>query len=183
MKDPAIGLIELNSIAYGFLVTDAIAKKAPVRIHRSQTMCPGKYIILFSGEVAEVEEAYHEALAVGDDAIVDDLFLPHVHPSAIPALDGVTPVDSFDSLGIFETLSLASTIVAADKAVKASPVDLIEIRPPAGLGGKSFFLLTGDLEDLQASIEEAGLAIKESGMLVRRVIIPNPHEDLHHFVF
>ncbi|HBN09270.1 MAG TPA: propanediol utilization protein [Cyanobacteria bacterium UBA8530] len=181
--DPAIGMIELNSIAYGILVTDAIAKKAPVRIHRSMTTCPGKYLVLFSGEVAAVEESFHKGGEVGAETVVDELFLPHVHPSVAPALDGVSPISSFDSLGVFETFSLASAIIAADKAVKATEVQLIEIRSPAGLGGKSFFVITGNLEDVQAAMEEATASIKGSGMLVRQVVIPNPHEDLNNFLF
>lgn len=179
---PAIGLLELSSIAVGYVVADGIAKKAPIRILRAQTASPGKFLLLFSGDVASVQESFEVALELGGDTVLDRVLIPNLDPQVAPALNGVADVSSFDSLGIIETFSLPSAIAAADKAVKTAPVQLIEIRAPFGLGGKSFFTFTGGLEDMEAAIEDACAAIP-AGMLCRQALIANPHEDLNHFVF
>lgn len=181
-QEPAIGLLELSSIAMGYVVTDGIAKKAPVRILRAQTTSPGKFLLLFTGDVASVMESFELAVELGGDAILDRIMIPNLDPQIFPALNGVSDVDAFDSLGVIETFSLPSAIAAADKAVKTAPVQLIEIRAPFGLGGKSFLTMTGVLEDMEAAIEDA-CAIIPAGMLCKQVIIANPHEDLNHFVF
>ncbi|MBM4430546.1 MAG: BMC domain-containing protein, partial [Chloroflexi bacterium] len=39
--EPAIGLIETNSIAIGIKVGDAMVKRAPVNLLEARTVCPG----------------------------------------------------------------------------------------------------------------------------------------------
>lgn len=180
--EPAIGLFELASIAVGYVVANGIAKRAPIRILRAQTASPGKFLLLFTGDVASVQESFETAMELGGDQVLDRVFIPNLDPQVPPALNGVADVWAFDSLGIIETFSLPSAIAAADKAVKTAPVKLIEIRAPFGLGGKSFFTFTGVLEDMEAAIEEA-TAVIPAGMLCRTALIANPHEDLNHFVF
>lgn len=180
--EPAIGLLEFSSIAMGYVVLDGIAKKAPVRILRAQTASPGKFLLLFTGDVASVQEAFELALELGADTLLDQVLIPNLDPQVAPALNGVADVSCFDSLGVIETFSLPSAIAAADKACKTAPVRLIEIRAPFGLGGKSFLTLTGGLEDMEAALADACAAIPR-GMLCRQALIANPHEDLNHFVF
>jgi len=180
---PALALIESASIAVGFQVADAIVKKAPVRLLRAQTASPGKFIVLFAGDVASVEEAHRAGVAACGDSLLDELLLAHAHPTVLPALEALTAQSTLDSFAVIETFTLAAAILAADSAVKAAPVALIEIRPPVGLGGKSFLTLTGGLEDLQAAVETALERIRPGGMICRHVLIPNPHGDLLPFVF
>ena len=180
--EPAIGLLELGSIAVGYVVADAIAKKAPIRILRAQTTSPGKFLLLYTGDVASVYEAFEVALEMGGEHVLDRVVIPNLDAQVAPALNGISDVSAFDSLGIIETFSLPSAIAAADKAVKTAPVQLIEIRAPFGLGGKSFFTFTGGLEDMEAALEDACEVIP-AGMLCRTALIANPHEDLNHFVF
>ena len=85
-------------------------------------------------------------------------------------------------MGIIETFSISSLIVAADTAAKAGDVELIEIRPGMGIGGKSFVTLTGDVSSVKASVE-AGVALaSEKGMLVEQVVIPSPHHNLKQYL-
>ena len=51
----AIGGVELSSMARGFDVTDTMLKTAPVQLLLARTVCPGKYIVLVTGEVADVQ--------------------------------------------------------------------------------------------------------------------------------
>ncbi len=179
---PAIALIESASIAVGYVIADALAKKAPIRILRAQTASPGKFFVLYRGEVAEVEEAHAAGLEAAGDALVDELLLPFAHPSVLPALEGAGSGGQLESLGIVETFSFAAALAAADTAVKTAPVRLLEIRPPIGMGGKSFFTLSGPLEDLQIAMDAALDRIRPGGMICRHALIPNPHDDLSPFV-
>ena len=52
-----IGFLELNSIAKGVEAADRILKTAETELIFAKAGCPGKYYILFSGEVAAVHEA------------------------------------------------------------------------------------------------------------------------------
>ncbi len=175
----SIGLIELRSVARGIKVCDAMVKKAPVKLMEARTVCPGKYIVLVRGDVASVEESIQEGLKIGAELVVDDLFLPQVHDQVIPAMEACTEVAGLDSLGIVETFSVASSIVSADTAVKAARVDLIELRLANGLGGKSFYTLTGDIAEVEAAMEAGVKNLLESGTLVAKEIIPAPHADLN----
>lgn len=178
MNEPALGMIEFKSIAKGILATDAIVKKAPVKIISTNPVCPGKYLIIFAGEVADVEESLQAGLQAGGDMVINDLFLPFVHRDIIPALTASTKIDDFGAIGVIESFSVASCIAAADKAAKVTPAKLIEIRLANGLGGKGYFTMTGDLDDIEESIKTAREHVQQEGLLASWVIIQNPHPDL-----
>ena len=48
---PAIALLEFDSIAIGVRAGDAIVKRAPVEITYAGTVHPGKYLVLVGGDV------------------------------------------------------------------------------------------------------------------------------------
>jgi len=55
---PAIGLVETNSIAIGIRVGDAMVKRAPVNLLESRTVCPGKYIVLVGVMLSSIGSSY-----------------------------------------------------------------------------------------------------------------------------
>ena len=179
---PAIGLIELNSIARGIITCDALIKKAPVEVVSAMPICPGKYMILFTGDEASVEESLEEGESVADEYQVDRLFLPYVNAQVLPAISALTEVADLNALGIIETFSVASAIVAGDTAVKAAQIDLIEIRLAKGLAGKSFVILTGTIADVEAAMEAGCAKTSQEGLLVTQTIIPAPHKDLSQII-
>jgi microcompartment protein CcmL/EutN len=178
MKEPALGLIEFKSIAKGIFATDAIVKKAPVKILSTNPVCPGKYLVMFAGEVADVEESLKAGFEAGGDMVINELFLPHLHQDVVPAISGATNIEKFGALGIIESFSVASCVAAADIAVKNAPIELVEIRLANGLGGKGFFVMTGELSDIESSVAAAKAYIKIEGMLAGCEIIASPHVDL-----
>jgi microcompartment protein CcmL/EutN len=178
MMEPAIALVETNSIAAGILAGDAMVKKAEVQLLEARSICPGKYMVLISGEVGPVGESYQVGVASAADALVDQLFLPNVHPSVFPALMSASLPRGDVALGIVETVTASVCIVAADAAVKAADVQLLEIRLANGLGGKSFVLMEGDVSDVEASVAAGVEFVREAGLLVRQVIIPQLHEQM-----
>lgn len=175
-KDPALGLIESSSIARGLKAADAMVKKSPINLARCYTVSPGKHLNIITGGVDEVLEAMREGEEITAPYIVDRLFLPQIHLSVLAALRGEFSQNPPKSLGILEFLSVASTLLAADAATKAAEVELIELRLGAGLGGKGYFILSGELHMLEAGVE-AGVKIVKSEFYCAHEIIPAPHEE------
>mgnify|MGYP003953210323 CR=1 FL=1 len=177
-EEPALGMIEYKSVAQGIRSADAIVKMAPVTIFRSHTISPGKYINLFAGEVADVEESFRAGVEASNDGVINKVFIPFLHRDLVPALQGKLKKPPLDSLAILESLSVCSCVEAVDKALKAAPVKLVELQLGQGLGGKGYFILTGDLTDLEASLEVAQTYLSEDGTLAGVEIIPAPHTEM-----
>ena len=175
----AVGLIELNSIASGFEVTDAMLKAADVELIISRTICSGKYMVIVGGEVAAVRSAVDSGMVVLEGSVIDTMVIPNVHPSIFPAIAGSNPVEANGALGIVESFSVASLIEAADAAVKAAKVNLLAIRLAMALGGKAFFSITGEVSAVRAAVEAGSAVVIKKGLLVNRVVIAAPSPQLY----
>ncbi len=174
----AIGLIELRSIARGMNTTDQMLKAANVELLRAHVVCPGKYIILIAGNLSDVKTAVETGKKVSPEVVVDHFILSNVHPSIFPALTATTRVENIKSIGVIETFTLAASIVAADIAVKAAPVELIEVRLPFAMGGKAFAVFTGEVSAVRNAVNSAVEELKNEGVLDSFTVIPSPHKDL-----
>ncbi len=174
----ALGMVEFNSIAVGIQAADAMLKISQVELIIAKTICPGKYIALIRGDTAAVRASVEEGRHVGSIACVDDFVIPNLHHQVFPALISSTPQHDVNALGILETFSAASCVLAADRAVKTAQVSLIEIRLGIGIGGKAFFTMTGDVAAVRSALEAAAMAVSEAGLLVRKVLIPQPREEI-----
>jgi microcompartment protein CcmL/EutN len=177
-QQPAIALLEFASIAVGTRASDALAKKAPVSILRAGSLQPGKYAILFSGDVAAVEESYVEGSRVGESAILDRVLLCDVHPQVYDAILGRRGDWQDDALGIIETASLAAVIQSADAAIKGADVEIVQIRMGDGLGGKGLAHVSGLLADVEAAIEIATAAIADKPQAPQTTVIPRFNKDV-----
>jgi len=172
-----IGFLELNSIAKGIEVADAMLKVAQVEMYLTTPTCPGKYITLVYGDLASVENAINVGIRLGGEHVIEDVVIPHVEEQIFPAITGTTEVDLIEAVGVIESLSIVSTIEAADSCTKEANVRLLEIRLGSGIGGKSYLTLTGDVADVKAAVNSGVEAIRETGNLVYFTVIPSPHED------
>jgi len=175
----AIALIELDSIAAGFRAADELVKRARVDLLESRPLDPGKYLILFRGDVASVEAAFARGVEVAGENLVDRLFLPAAHESIVPLLAGGTTDPPIDSLGIIETTAVASILRAADTAVKAAPVILLRIHMARRIGGKGYLVLTGALADVEAAVAAGTAKARSSGKLAGETILPAPAEETY----
>ena len=178
MELKAIGMVELNSIAKGVESGDEMLKSADVELVFAQPICAGKYMVMVSGDVDSVQRATEVGKEVAGEFLVDDFVIPNVHTSIFAAITATTIIQKVDSLGVIETFSVASSIMAADAAVKMADVQIIEIRCATGLGGKSFLYLTGDVDSVQSAVE-AGIDVLEgSGLVLSYVVIPSPSKEI-----
>jgi len=175
---PCVGLLEHRSIARGIEVADALLKVAQVEILFSAPVHPGKHVTLFTGEVEDVRSALRRGAEVAGEDLVDEAIIPDLHPGVLPAVRGEVPIEPLDALGVVETFTVASIVLAADLAAKRSSVRLLRVRLANGMGGKSFFTLTGEVSDVRAATGAGAASAREKGLLVREVVIPKPHADL-----
>lgn len=180
---PAIAVIELDSVALGTRVADAMVKRAPITTLRMGTVQPGKYVILVGGSVGDVQESHAEALRVGGPALSDQIFLPDVHVQVYASIAGERRDNMGDALGVIETASIPANVRAADRAVKTANVTIVEIRLGDGLGGKGLTYVTGKVEDVEAAVEAGVASVRQGvaaleGASVRSVVIPAQHADV-----
>jgi microcompartment protein CcmL/EutN len=176
--EPALALIEFNSIAIGIQAGDAMVKKAPIASIKAGTVQPGKYLVLITGQVAEVDESLRAGIEWGDQAVIDTVFLPQVHPAVVEALSGDRVEGVGPALGVIETSDVAATIQAADAGVKGAEVTLREIRLADGLGGKAFCLFQGEVQDVEAAVEIGVDSLPGPDVLVNQVVIPQLHPEM-----
>ena len=174
----AIGGVELSSIARGFDVTDTMLKTAPVELLLARTICPGKYLVLISGQVADVEAGVDAGASRGGVFLVDRFVIPNIHPEVLPAISGTAVVDKLEALGVVEAFSVSALIEAADAAVKAACVRLIEVRLAMAMGGKAFVSMTGSVAAVDTAVAAAASAVGRRGLLVEKVVIPQPRPEL-----
>src|SRR4051794_27473457 len=128
MSDVALGLLEFDSIAAGISAGDAMVKRAPVNKLLAGTVQPGRYLVLVTGEVADVQEALDAGRSADPKALRDEVFLPQIDESVAEAISGHHGIAEGSALGIIETSTVATCIQAADAGVKGASVALRELR-------------------------------------------------------
>jgi microcompartment protein CcmL/EutN len=178
VPDPALALIEFDSIAAGIQAGDAMVKRASIERIVGGTVHPGKYLVMVSGQVGPVQESLAAGLAAGAGSVVDHVFLPGVHAELPDSIGAVRRAELREALGIVETTSVASAIQAADAGLKAASVTLLELRLADGLGGKGLALLCGSITDVEAALEAATGAVADNGHLLNAVVVPQLHAEM-----
>jgi microcompartment protein CcmL/EutN len=169
----AVGMIEFNSVAAGIQGADVMVKAASVGALMMKTVCPGKFVVAVHADVGSVQAAMDAGLEAVPGTVLDHFVIPNIDPAVIQAMSCATDRMRGAALGVVETFSAASCIVAADTGVKAADVDLVEVRIAMGLGGKAFCLMAGDVGPVEMAVAAAAAAAGRTGMLVRQVVIPS----------
>lgn len=176
---PAIALIEFSSIASGTRASDILVKKAPVRVLRAGTLQPGKYAILFEGEVAAVEESFLAGCHAAAETVLDRVFLPDADASVRAAILDQQQRDwLFETVGIIETSTMAAILEAADAAVKGASVTIPQIRLGDGLGGKGLVYFGGLQADVDAALTIGCQRIDYRQQPICRTLIPRIDEAI-----
>lgn len=172
----AIGMVEFNSMARGIYAADQMVKVSDVQIVTAATACPGKYIAIVHGDVAAVENSVEAGQRFADEYLIDSIIIPNVHPEVFPAITGATMPERIGAIGIIESFSMATMVIAADAILKAANLEPIELRLGNGLGGKAIFTFTGDVAAVQAGAEAGQKVATDQSLLVNVEVIPAPSE-------
>ncbi|MBN1336531.1 MAG: BMC domain-containing protein [Deltaproteobacteria bacterium] len=175
---PSLGLVELSSIARGIETVDRMLKAAEVDLVLARTVCSGKYIVVVGGELDRVEASMAAGVANAAECAVDHFIIQNVHPDVYPALTSTGVIERREALGVLESFSVASLVEAVDRVAKAAPVAVVECRIAMALGGKAFLVFTGDVDAVRASLDAGAEVIEARGLLVNRVLIPDPRPEL-----
>ena len=174
----SIGLLELKSIPIGIETADEMIKAANVKLLTASPTCPGKYIIIISGQVGAVKSSMNVGQRVAGSFMVGHHIINNVHESLPAAILGVTEVEKISSIGVIETISALAAVNAADVAAKAAKVEMMEIRIARGLGGKGFLVFTGEVSSVRSAVKACSTVMGETGEIISHCVIPSPHKDL-----
>ncbi len=174
----AIGMVEYKTVSAGITAADTMVKTADIEVIQASTVCPGKYIVLVTGELSAVKASIDAAKAKLPEQLSDSFVLGNPHEDIFTAVYGGGEIGDAKALGVLETFTAPSIIVAADTAAKASEVKLIELRIARGMCGKSYMLLTGTVASVSAAIERAKVVVGDEGLLLDSSVIPNPDKSI-----
>jgi microcompartment protein CcmL/EutN len=185
-KNPALGMLELCSIAQGIFACDVALKKSTVTLQWASAFQPGKYAFLLKGGEDEVKEALEAAEKASAVFKIDSLLLTQPHPQLIDLInqENETQKSKFfeqaqkEALGLIETYSLTAALRAADSALKESDIQGLELSLSTHLGGKGFFAFCGKLESVEASLQKAVLQAPKA-MIMHQQCIARPDANLY----
>ncbi len=177
-KNLCIGFLEYISIGKGIEAADLISKNTEINILLSAPNCPGRYQILFDGGVGAVKEAVELAKGIADFNFLDSLIIPRIDDKVISALYSPDVSSITDTIGVFETMTMTSSIEGADIMVKTSDVQIVELRLGKGLAGKSYVIITGTVQSVQSAMDAALESVKDRGVLISSVVIPSFNPEL-----
>jgi microcompartment protein CcmL/EutN len=186
-RGPALGILELGTIARGVVAADAALKRAPAVLLSSRAVSGGKHLVMLEGGVAEVAEAMAAGVFAAGPLLLDRVELAAADDQVWPMLGApVIPPDwsadpAAEAVAIIETRTVCAAIAAADAAFKAADVVLQDVRLAIDLAGKAYFTLTGALPSIEAS---AAAATEAAGdRLVGVEVIAQPSPDLRGRLF
>ncbi len=175
-------MVECTTVSTGFKAADDMAKAANVELLQAEATCPGKFVILITGELSAVRSSVERAEAAYAEKVIDTFVLGNPHEMIFPAIYGTASPERIDALGVLETYDVAAMIVAADVAAKTSLVQLLELRLAKGMCGKSYMTITGSVSAVEAAIEAAKRSAGDKGMFLDESVIARPSEQLLKFI-
>ena len=174
----SVGVVELKSIAKGIEACDDALKSAGIRLVTAHTACPGKYEIILTGELADVQTAVERIKNGFSDSVIDAVMLGRIDETVVHALLGTETTARREAIGIIETFSAASAVKAADTAVKTADVEIYDLRLSRGQGGKGVVIITGQVSDVTSAVESGAAYAKSQGLLHGSSVLANPHPEV-----
>ena len=186
---PALGLLELTSIARGVVVADAALKRAPAVLLSSRTLSGGRHLVVLEGDVASVQEAMAAGREAAGDKLLDRVELAMADDAVWPMLERGGLLASADwaddpaaeAAVIVETSTVSAAIAAADAAAKAADIVIRDVRLAVDLAGKAVFTFTAALAAAQAAAQAAAEAA--GTRLVGLELIAQPAPELRGQLF
>ena len=94
----AIGMVEFQTVSAGMNGADTMIKTAEVEVVECATVCPGKYIVIISGEISAVKAAVDAAKSKFSDKVIDSFVLGNPHDSIFSAIYGATAPEGVEAL-------------------------------------------------------------------------------------
>ena len=169
----SIGALEFRSISKGIEVSNEVVKKAFVEVSYLKSICPGKFFLIVNGDAGEVKEAIEFGEKLGEKYLVGSFIINSIHHDIINAQKNIED----KAIGIMETGKVSSGILALDKTLKSSEVNLVKLQLAFGIGGKLVYIVSGDLSSVENGMRE-GQAILQEKDIINVSIIPFVHSEI-----
>lgn len=125
----------------------------------------------------EVKSAFSVGKEIAGNALIDSFLLTNIHPQIFPCLKEKIESQEFEALGILETHTCASCIVALDCALKTSKVRAIKLELAKGIGGKAYFVIEGEVGEIESAMLSASRVISKQN-IIEKIVIPQAAHSL-----
>ncbi|WP_243159192.1 ethanolamine utilization microcompartment shell protein [Clostridium cochlearium] len=173
----ALGLLEFNSISKGIETSDMLLKAAFVDVEVLRQICPGKFLIIISGNVEEIKEALDKVNFQDDKKLVESNIITNVHEDILKALKKRPAIKEFDAIGVMEFSTVISALVALDIALKTSDIQLVKLVLGNGIAGKTYFIINGSVSSVEEGVKSVQNRVNFK-RIVHSTVIPSPSEIL-----
>lgn len=171
----SIGVLELRSISKGYELADKILKQSSVEMYVLRPICPGKFLIIVSGEAEDINEAMSKAMNEAKGFLVDKFVLHGVHEEILLGLKNRYPRKETHAVGIFEASNVSAGIFSLNKALKEASISLKRMTLGMGIGGKFVAIITGTVSDVEQGMKVAISSIDKK-RIVHYTVIPSPSD-------
>ena len=180
IMNQALALLEFDSVAAGILAVDRMLKQAPIALLRCGTVHPGRYLALVGGSVASTEEAHAAGVLSAQEqgALKDQVILADPHPLLAAAVAGGRVAPLGESVGVIEVSTSPGLLRGIDAALKAVPVDLVEIRLADDLGGHALAIFDGLFPDVQEALQVTADRLGTAAEVCGSSLMPRVDETL-----
>lgn len=172
-------LLEFKNITTGFFVLDEITKNFNVDVETVRLLCPGRYMIICSGNQGEIESIRGYIFE-----LKQDVKYKYISERLISGVDGellkkinkkVEFPEEIHSLGMLEFSNTVQTIETADYIEDESPVNILTIKIGVGMCNKGVILFEGDTSAVENVIAKVkNLKINE---LLSSEIVNSPNRN------
>ena len=170
---PALGLFDIEGLPSALKARDIAVKKAIVEVSIFAPVSPGRTILGFTGDIAEVTVALEEVGESVGPRQVHQLLLPAIAESAYSALMGAKRDPApYTALGVLEFTGIVPAVDSADRLVKRCGLEISRLHPATGYGGRAFLTVYGELGNVEDGLEH--IAEAWGADLLDRELIPNP---------
>jgi len=173
MSLDTLGLVESRTIAAGIFLADQMVKAADIKLLRASTICAGRFFIQISGERSAVETAVACAEA-SEYSLVGQFVISNVHPDLLHGVGKGRDIPPGDAIGVVECKTVSAGVIAADQALKKTATHLAKFVIGSGISGKSYFILHGDVAEVEEAVAAAETA--HDRYILETVVIPSPDD-------
>ncbi len=179
-------VVETYSLARGLASIDACLKEADVELAWTRTIEPGRLVFLLRGGVEDLRSSLRAGRELLGPALTDALFLAHTHPAVLGFATGmgstVATTRSETALpaavGVIECETVATTILAADTAVKRANVNLVRLKLAERTGGRGLLVVEGATADVESAVNAGATVAESRGHLTHTETITAPDVNL-----
>lgn len=174
-------LLEFRNISSAFFILNEITKNFDVDVEESKLICPGKYLLIFSGTQGDIDSVRINIKEIKAENIKHKhILIKIVSGASRDLLDKLNRHIKYPeyvrSLGIVEFSNTAGAIEAADFIEDHSPVTILTIKIGIGMCAKGIIIFEGDTSAVKNVISK--IANENLEGMISSDIVNSPNKGL-----